>query len=241
MAHAYPQGMLQNTLQALSRADAAPATGADLIKDWISTLKSTDGADALTAQLRDLYDELLNPSPDAARVKQSLNIIAGHTQSLARDLEPSVADELTKLAESLRSFATELNRVSNDDELAENQVDTATIYDLPNPGDRAQLMLNDTLAVFSGGAAATTPEAGFTLVEDWITVVRSDVSTQWMEASLGQLRDALEANDMRTTERLMRELASQTQDLANNTAEGQFKSGLSNLATALINFAGPLS
>ena len=240
MAHAHPQSMLQSTLQTMSQRDVASATGADLLKDWISALKNVDEASPAVKHLTDLYDELINPQPDAARVKQLLNTVAGHTQAIARTLDGTVADDLTQLADSLRSFATDLDRGSNDDDLAENQPDSTTIYDLPNPGDRAQMMFNDTLSVLSGGVAVTTPEAGATMVEDWITVVRSDVSTQWMESPLTQLRDALTAGDMRTTERLMRDLAGQAQDYANNV-EGPFSKDLTNLATALISFAQPLS
>lgn len=240
MAHAQPQSMLQTTLQKMSRRDVTPATGADLLKDWISALKNVDEAEPVAKQLGDLYDELLNAQPDVTRVKQLLNAMAGHAQTIGRDLDGTVADDLNQLADSLRSFAIDLGRISNDDELLVNQPDTATIYDLPNPGDRAQMMFNSTLDVFGAGAAATTPEAGATMVEDWITVVRSDANTQWVEAPLAQLRDALNAGDMRTTERLMRELAGQAQDYANNT-EGPFSKDLTNLATALISFAQPLS
>ncbi len=238
MAHAHPQSMLQTTLQTMSQRDVAFATGPDLLKDWISTLKNVDEAEPLGKHMSSLYDELANPQPDAARVKQLLNTIAGHTQTLARALDGTAADNLAQLADSLRSFATDLERGSNDDDLVENLPDTTPIY--ANPGDRAQVMFNDTLSVLSGGAAMTTPEAGVLMVEDWITVVKSDVSTQWIEAPLTQLRDALNAGDMRTTERLMRDLAGQAQDYA-NSSEGPFSRDLTNLATALISFAQPLS
>lgn len=241
MAQAYPQTILQNTLQALSKADAQPSSGADLIKDWQSALKNTAGAEEVHQQLTDLYDELLNPTPDNHRVKHLLNTLAGQTQLLARDADATLGDNLTTLADSLRSFATDLNRVGDDSQLAENQTNSGTIYDLYNPGDRAQKMFIDTLETLSGGAVAATPEQGATMVEDWITVVRSDVSTQWIEAPLGQLRDALVAGDMRSTERLLRELAGTTQEYANNNPDGPFSKDLTNLATALISFSGPLS
>jgi hypothetical protein len=241
MAHPYPTGMIQHTRQALSRADTTPETGTDLLKDWMSTLKHTAGAGSVADHLSEVYDELLNPTPDGNRIKNLLNTIAGQTATLARNLDAAEANDLNALAEELRSFAIDLGKISKSQSLTDNPTDTVTIYDLQNPGDRAQQMLNDTLAVFGAGAEATTPDAGVTLVEDWITVVRQDVSTQWVETSLAQLRDALEAGDMRTTEQLMRQLAGQTQDLANNTADGRFKTDLTNLATALISFAGPLS
>ena len=241
MAQSYPQTILQNTLHALAESDAQPSSGADLIKEWQSALKNADGATDVTKQLTDLYDELLNPTPDAHRVKHLLNTLAAQTQTFARDAEADLGENLTKLADSLRSFATDINRVGDDSQLAENQTAEGTIYDLYNPADRAQLMFNNTLETLAGGTAAASPEQGAVMVEDWITVVRSDVSTQWLEASLVQLRDALNTGDMRTTERLMRELASTMQDYANNTPDGPFSTDLTNLATALTSFAGPLS
>ena len=241
MAQAYPQTILHNTLSALSNADAKPSSGADLIKDWQSALKNADGADDVTRQLTDLYDELLNPVPDNHKVKHLLNTLAGQTQLLARNADEAVTGDLTKLADSLRSFATDLNRVGDDSQLAENQTEAGTIYDLYNPGDRAQKMFIDTMETLAGGAVAATPEQGATMVEDWITVVRSDVSTQWIEAPLAQLREALNEGDMRSTERLLRELAGTAQEYANNTPDGPFAKDLTNLATALTSFAGPLS
>lgn len=241
MAQSYPQTILQNTLHALGRADAQPASGADLIREWQSALKNADGTETVSQHLTDLYDELLNPTPDSHRVKHHLNALAAQTQSLARSADGEMTDQLTQLADSLRSFATDLNRVGDDSQLAENQTADGTIYDLYNPGDRAQKLFIDTLETFSAGPAGVTTEQGSAMVEDWVTVVRSDVSTQWIEASLLQLRDALEAGDMRTTERLMRELAGTAQEYANNTPDGPFSKDLTNLATALISFAGPLS
>lgn len=241
MAQAYPQTILHNTLHTLGKADAQPASGADLIREWQSALKNTDGTETINQHLTDLYDELLNPTPDAHRVKHHLNALAAQTQALARSADSDATNSLTQLAESLRSFATDLNRVGDDSQLAENQTDEGTIYDLYNPGDRAQKLFINTLESLAGGTAAVTPEQGSAMVEDWVTVVRSDVSTQWIEASLLQLRDALDAGDMRTTERLMRELAGTAQEYANNTPDGPFSKDLTNLATALISFAGPLS
>ncbi len=241
MAQSYPQTILQNTLHALAKSDTQPSSGADLIKEWQSALKNADGADDVNKQLADLYDELLNPTPDAHRVKHFLNQLAGQTQTIARGVDGETGENLTKLADSLRFFAADLNRVGDDSQLAENQTAEGTIYDLYNPADRAQMMFNNTLETLAGGTSAASPEQGAVMVEDWITVVRSDVSTQWMEASLMQLHDALNEGDMRTTERLMRELAGTVQDYANNTPDGPFSTDLTNLATALTSFAGPLS
>ena len=98
-------------------------------------------------------------------------------------------------------------------------------------------MLNDTLSALGAGTSSTTPEAGVDLIQEWIFIVRSNVSTQWVAEPLEKLRDALNANDMRTVERVMRDLAGETVDLANNAAEGDDKVQLQNLSTALIDFA----
>lgn len=241
MAQAYPQTILQNTLQALSNTEAQPANGVDLIKGWQSALKNIDGAEDVHQQLTDLYDELLNPAPDSQRVKELLNTLAAHTQLLARNASTDMRDNLNQLAESLRGFAADLNGTGDDSQLAENQDDDTTIYDLQNPGDRAQKMFINTIDTLASGLAVATPEKGSTLIGDWITVVRSDVSTQWIEAPLTQLRDALTTGDMRGTERLLRDLAGTTQEYANSNPDGPFSKDLTNLATALISFAKPLS
>ncbi len=58
-----------------------------------------------------------------------------------------------------------------------------------------------------------------------------------MAEPLEKLRDALNDNDMRTVERLMRDLSGQTIDLANNAVDGDYKQDLQNLSTALKDFA----
>jgi hypothetical protein len=165
-----------------------------------------------------------------------LNTIAGHTQTIGRELGGPTADELTQLADSLRSFATDLSGGDRDND----QPGNAPVFNVQDPGDRVQMLFNNTLATLSGGVAATTPESGATMVDDWITAVRSDHNTEWIQVPLTHLRDALNAGDMRTTERVMRELAGLAQDYANNY-EGQFSKDLTYLATALISFAQPLS
>ncbi len=240
MAHAHPQAMLQGTLQTLSQRDVAPATGADLLKDWISVLKNA-GAEPFADKLSDLYDELLNRTPDTERVRELLNTVAGQTQAAGRDLSGETANALYELADSLRSFATDLDRTGNDKALAENKPDTRTNFNPNTPGDRANQLLNDTLTMLSDGVDITSPEQGVLFVEDWIEVVKTGVSTQWLEAPLTQLRDALNEGDLRAAEQLMRDLAGTTQDLANNTAGEAYRTQLTNLATALISFAQPLS
>ena len=113
------------------------------------------------------------------------------------------------------------------------------VYNLQNSGDRVQMMFNGTLAMLGGDIAATTPEAGATLVDDWITAVRSDHNTEWIQIPLTQLRDALNAGDRRATEQVIRELAGLAQDYANNY-DGQFSKDLTYLATALISLAQTL-
>ncbi len=98
-------------------------------------------------------------------------------------------------------------------------------------------MLGDTLHVLGGGAPSTSPDQGVNLIEDWIAIVRTNVSTQWVAEPLEKLRDALNENDMRSVERVMRDLSGQTIDLANNAAEGEYKQDLQNLSTALKDFA----
>lgn len=102
--------MLEGTLQTLKQRDLQPATGADLIKDWISVLKHTDGADAATQSLQDLYDELHNIEPHAERIRGLLNQVAQQTEHLSRSAEVHLTDSLKQLADSLRSFAQDLEQ-----------------------------------------------------------------------------------------------------------------------------------
>ncbi|MBC8151333.1 MAG: hypothetical protein H7Z72_00315 [Bacteroidetes bacterium] len=236
MAHAQPQTMLQSTLQTLSRRDTTPATGADLLKDWISVLKND--AESVADKLSDLYDELLNREPNPERVATLLNTVAGQTQSIAGNYDAEKAESINQLADALRSLAIDLNPVG-DGTLADAKSGNATVY--ANSGDRAKQLLDDTLTLFGNGPEITSAEQGVLFVEDWISVVKADVSTQWLEAPMTQLLNALNDGDLRETERLMRELAGTTQDLANNTAGEAYRMPLTNLATALISFAQPLS
>lgn len=111
MAHPHPSVMLEGTLQTLQQRDLPPTTGADLIKDWISVLKHTDGAEAATQSLTNLYDELHNMEPDPARVKDLLNQVAQQTEYLSRSAGGQFTESLRQLADSLRSFATDLDQV----------------------------------------------------------------------------------------------------------------------------------
>ena len=239
---AYPQKILQNTLQTLSNTeDIQPSSGFDLIKEWQSALKNTNGTEEVHQKLTDLYDELLNPAPDTPRVQQLLNTLASHTQLLARKAVTDMSDNLVTLADTLRSLADSLNQEDDDNPAPGNNVPESALYNIQDPGDRIQMMFMRTLETLSAGQAAATPEQGATMVDDWILLVRTDMSTQWIEAPLIQLRDALNAGDMRSTERLLRDLAGTSQEYANNNPDGPFSRHLTNLATALIGFAGPLS
>lgn len=233
--------MLQSTIHALDQADTKPGTGASLIKDWLSALKSENTADTapLADKLQTLYDELINPNPTAATLRQLMTDVAAQTGVVARTLDETDAAPVLELAGMLQSFAINLDRTNNDAALAANQPTETTIYDMNDLGMRVSRMIQDTLDALGTGLA--TPEAGSRLVDDWITVVRSDVSTQWVEEPLARLRDALDAGDWRTAERTMRDLAGQTQDLANNTGDTTHKAGLTNVATTLLNFAQGLN
>lgn len=231
MAHAQPQAMLQGTLQTLSQRDTTPATGAELLKNWISVLKN-DGVESVSDKLSDLYDELLNLTPNPERVGELLNTVAAQTQSIASKHNGEKAEQINQLADALRSLAIDLNPTTD-------VTDSTPLY--ANKGDRTQQLLNDTMALFSNGPEITSPEQGVLFIEDWIAVVKTNVNTQWLEAPLAQLLNALNEGDLRAAEPLMRELAGATQDLANNTASEAYKTQLTNLATALISFAQPLS
>ncbi|MGF7217275.1 uncharacterized protein YukE [Spirosoma lacussanchae] len=110
MAHAHPSAMIDGTLQSLQQRDLPPATGADLIKDWISVLKHTEGAETAAETLTALYDELHNITPDASRIRDLLTRVAQQTEHLSRSAASPYADALRQLADSLRSFATDLQQ-----------------------------------------------------------------------------------------------------------------------------------
>ncbi|WP_338875220.1 hypothetical protein WBJ53_06310 [Spirosoma sp. SC4-14] len=102
-------------------------------------------------------------------------------------------------------------------------------------------MLDDTLAALGGSAPATTPDTGVNLIQEWIGVVRSNVSTQWVAEPLEKLRDAINGNNIRDVERILYDLSGETIDLANNAAQGEYKERLQNLSTALKDFARNLA
>lgn len=102
-------------------------------------------------------------------------------------------------------------------------------------------MLDDTLRLLGGGSPSTTTDEGVNVVQEWIGIVRSNDSTQWVAEPLGKLRDALNANDINEADGIMRDLSGITADLANNTAEGEYKQALLDLSTALKDFARGLA
>lgn len=104
MAHAHPSTMIDETIQALNMP-AQPTSANGLIKDWISVLNHTDGADAPANTLTALYDELHNLEPGAERVRNLLNQLAQQVESLAPTSDDVYRGPLDQLAASLRSFA----------------------------------------------------------------------------------------------------------------------------------------
>ena len=100
--------MIDETIQALNTT-AQPTSANDLIKDWISVLTHTDGADAPAETLTALYDELINPEPGAEQVRSLLNQLAQQVESVAPTTGDVYMNPLQQLATSLRSFATGLN------------------------------------------------------------------------------------------------------------------------------------
>jgi hypothetical protein len=112
---------------------------------------------------------------------------------------------------------------------------------MEDPKDRFATTLDNTLSLLGGGVTATDPTSGADLVQEWIFVVQSDVSTQWVAEPLTKLRDALTEGDMHKVDELLHNLSGETSDLANNTAEGDAKKQLKSLASALYDFAQQFS
>ena len=107
MAHAQPSTMIDETIQTLNMP-AQPTGANDLIRDWISVLTHTEGADVPVSTLTDLYDELINPEHAAGRVHTLLNQLAQQVESLAPTAGEAYTSQLQQLSTSLRSFATGL-------------------------------------------------------------------------------------------------------------------------------------
>ncbi len=107
--------------------------------------------------------------------------------------------------------------------------------------EKIDSMVERTLTMLGGGTEATTPDAGADLVQEWIFVVRSNVSTQWVAEPLEKLRDAIYKNDLHEIDSLLHGLSGMTVDLANNAAESRYVTELQNLSTVLKDFGDGLS
>lgn len=101
-------------------------------------------------------------------------------------------------------------------------------------------MFNDTLRVLNGGSPSTTTDEGINLVQEWIGIARSN-DAQVVVGPLDKLRTALDANDVREVENLLRDLSERTIDLANTIAPGSYQEDLQNLSTSLKDFAQALA
>ena len=102
-------------------------------------------------------------------------------------------------------------------------------------------MVDRTLSVLGGDLSATTPDEGADLVQEWIFLVRSNVSTQWVAEPLEKLRDAIYKNDLHEIDGLMHGLSGMTIDLANNAAASEYVAELRNVSTVLKTFADKLA
>ncbi|UFH54276.1 hypothetical protein [Spirosoma sp. KNUC1025] len=102
-------------------------------------------------------------------------------------------------------------------------------------------LLDNTFAALGGDVSSTTPDDGVNLIQEWIGIVRSNVSTQWVAEPLEKLRDAINAKNKHEIEELMHNLSGITVDLANNVASGKEREQLQNLSTVLKDFAQELT
>ena len=102
--------------------------------------------------------------------------------------------------------------------------------------EKIDTMLEDTNDSLGGGAPSTTPDEGVNLVEDWIVILRTQPEWATLVAPLEQLRDALDSGDMVAVQLLLRDLANQTEVVAQN-ATGSYRQHLADLATNLKDFS----
>ncbi len=107
--------------------------------------------------------------------------------------------------------------------------------------EKIDSMVERTLSVLGGDLSATTPDEGADLVQEWIFLVRSNVSTQWVAEPLEKLRDAIYKNDLHEIDGLMHGLSGMTIDLANNAAASEYIAELRNVSTVLKTFADKLA
>ena len=107
----------------------------------------------------------------------------------------------------------------------------------------ATALINETVNTFNGGAETVSPIDGISLVENWISALRSgDESTNPIAHTLSELRmqlqdNALNAGQIQTT---LEELAEQTRNMA-RSVEGGEQMSLLELADALRGFSERLA
>ncbi|GAB4021809.1 hypothetical protein [Spirosoma koreense] len=102
-------------------------------------------------------------------------------------------------------------------------------------------LLDRTFSALGGDVSATTPDEGADLIQEWIEVVRSNVSTQWLTEPLEKLQTAVQAHKRHEVDELLHNLSGITIDFANNDAQGHNKEDLQNLSTVLKGFAQNLA
>ena len=108
-------------------------------------------------------------------------------------------------------------------------------------GSSATTLLDATVAAFDQGQAAS-PQEGMSLITDWFSSIKSNHQTSDIMEPLTQLHAELQtgAPDNGKLKKLMNQLADLT-DQSAPKADGDVRSRLETLATALRNFAGQLS
>ncbi|MBD2751618.1 hypothetical protein [Spirosoma validum] len=102
-------------------------------------------------------------------------------------------------------------------------------------------LLDNTFSSLGGDVSSTTPDDGVNLIQEWIEVVQSNVSTQWLAEPLEKLQIAINSQNTHEIEELMHNLSGITVDFANNAAGDEYKEELQNLSTVLKDFAQELT
>ncbi|GAA4399532.1 hypothetical protein GCM10023187_11540 [Nibrella viscosa] len=103
--------MFEKTLDLLQDRDTGPHEGSAVIREWVTTLKGTDNSDQLSQTLQHLYDELANPKPDSTRVKHLLTDLSEQTGKIASQAGKEHAETLKELAERLRAYSIDIDRI----------------------------------------------------------------------------------------------------------------------------------
>lgn len=108
-------------------------------------------------------------------------------------------------------------------------------------GSSATTLLDATVAAFDQGQSVS-PQEGMSLITDWFSSIKSNHQTGDLMEPLTQLHTELQkgAPDNGKLQKLLSKLADLTEEAAPK-ADGDMKSRLKTLATALRNFAGQLS